>query len=102
MDKSFGSEKLVIETSTTETYPAELPMFKTEKKEVPTIPVSYKTLTVATCIPLIVLPVVLAKQGCERGDYACTLTDFPYVSKTLGVFPNDKTYIFMMQFFTAV
>ena len=81
---------------------SELPLFTEKKKENQTISVSFRTLTYCTSIPLIVIPIILCKQGCERGDYECTIKDFPYVSKTLGVFPNDKTYIFMMNFFTAV
>jgi hypothetical protein len=59
-------------------------------------------LTYATCVPLVVLPILLCYQGCNRGDYECTREHFPYVSTTLGVFPNDKIYVFLMQLFTAV
>lgn len=51
---------------------------------------------------LIVVPAVLCYIGCQRGDYECTFLKFPWVSDTMGIFPNDKIYIFLMNFFTAV
>jgi hypothetical protein len=44
------------------------------------------------------------KKTCDENAYneECSLINFPMVSGTLGIFPNDKIYIFLMQFFTAV
>ena len=51
---------------------------------------------------MITVPCILCYVGCQRGDYTCTYEKFPWVSDTMGLFPNDKIYIFIMNFFTAV
>lgn len=51
---------------------------------------------------LVIVPLVLLKQGCDRGDYECTLVKFPWVSTTMGYYPNDKIYVFLMTLFSGV
>ena len=63
---------------------------------------STKPYIFVTSAALIVIPLILLKQQCENGWHPCTFEDFPCVSNTLGIFPNDKTYIFMMNFWTFV
>lgn len=48
------------------------------------------------------VPCILLVIGCDRGDFVCTFEHFPWVSDIMGLFPNDKIYVFMMNLFTAV
>jgi hypothetical protein len=59
-------------------------------------------LSIVANLALIIFPILLAIEGCNRGDYECNLIKFPWVSTTLGVYPNDKYYVFMMIFFACV
>ena len=73
---------------------------KTEAQE--DMGVSFKALTTITCVAMIVSTLLLLCVGCNRGDYECTFESMPMVSHTMGIFPNDKIYVFLMNFFTAV
>ena len=59
-------------------------------------------MTFLTSGSLFVIPIILVIVACDRGDYECTFYQFPWVSDTMGLFPNDKIYVFLMNFFTAV
>ena len=47
---------------------------------------------------MIILPIYLTYDLCSRGATTCTRVDFPWISYTMGVYPNDKIYTFI---FTA-
>jgi len=59
-------------------------------------------MIIATCATMFFSSILLCIQGCGRGDYECSLKQFPYVSTTLGVYPNDKIYVFIMNIFSAL
>jgi hypothetical protein len=64
------------------------------------MPFNYRIGILTTSVALIVFPIILVIAGCNAGDYQCTFESFPYVSATMGVFPNNKTYIFFMNLFS--
>ena len=100
---SVTSEAHLISSPPAQVAPtSDLPIHQEKKRDLPVITTSYSTLTYCTSIPLVIIPIILLKWGCDAKDYQCTFTDFPYVSYVLGIFPNDKTYMFLMQFWTAV
>ena len=75
---------------------------KSTPKEEESNKMSVKPFIIVLSSALIIVPVVLLKQQCDNGWHKCEFLDFPSVSNTMGIFPNDKTYIFMMNLWTFV
>ena len=96
--EGFTSESHLISSPPTAhvTPTSELPIHNDRKRTLPFITVSYKVLTYITSISLIVIPILYLKMGCDSGQFPCTFTNFPYVSYVMGIFPNEKTYMFLM------
>ena len=97
-----ASSSFIYESTHSVVIPTETPLQKKKTEEPWEFSVSYVTMTYLTSGSMFVIPVLLCLYGCQIGAYECNFYTFPWVSDVMGDFPNDKTYVFLMNFFTAV